>query len=190
MVMDANLGASEGGKVFLSHAFAADNAAFHLFRHRATRSHMEVYLAGMRAFTDNQRRQLGPHPQHTSAYDSIRSCRLFARRANQSFGCPAPFAKIFRFTPDPNHFYISRHPVPHRGAFRAIVTDVGYGMRWTLQCQARANARWTNDAAANGRSHINRSCVESNTGAAKSPDAQMAGRFRSFRCLALFSPRV
>src|SRR5258708_15855973 len=62
MLMDANLAASEGGKVFPRHAFAADNAAFHLFRHRATRSHIEVYLAGMRAFTDNQRRQLGPHP--------------------------------------------------------------------------------------------------------------------------------
>jgi hypothetical protein len=27
-------------------------------------------------------------------------------------------AKIFPFLFDPNHFYISRHPGPHRGAFR------------------------------------------------------------------------
>src|SRR5258708_1509516 len=31
---------------------------------------------------------------------------------------PVPFPKIFRFAVDPNHFYIPRHPVPHRGAFR------------------------------------------------------------------------
>ena len=33
-------------------------------------------------------------------------------------GRPVPLAKIFRFTSDPNHFYISRHPGPHKGAFR------------------------------------------------------------------------
>ena len=33
-------------------------------------------------------------------------------------GRPVPLAKIFRFSFDPNHFYISRHPRPHRGAFR------------------------------------------------------------------------
>ena len=33
-------------------------------------------------------------------------------------GRPVPFAKIFRFSFDPNHFYISRHPGPHKGAFR------------------------------------------------------------------------
>jgi hypothetical protein len=32
--------------------------------------------------------------------------------------CPAPFAKIFRFTFHPNHLYIPRHPGPHKGAFR------------------------------------------------------------------------
>src|SRR5260370_42422652 len=31
----------------------------------------------------------------------------------------------------------SRHPVPKRGAL-AIVTNVGYGMRWTRQCRARS----------------------------------------------------
>src|SRR5437879_7564611 len=43
---------------------------------------------------------------------------------------PAPFAKIFLFRPDPNHFYIPCRPVPTEGRF-AIVTDVGHGMRWT-----------------------------------------------------------
>src|ERR1700730_18285590 len=32
--------------------------------------------------------------------------------------CPAPLRKIFRFSAAPNHLYKSRHPVPHRGAFR------------------------------------------------------------------------
>ena len=32
--------------------------------------------------------------------------------------CPAPFAKIFLFSPDPNQFTDSRRPVPNRGAFR------------------------------------------------------------------------
>jgi hypothetical protein len=33
-------------------------------------------------------------------------------------GRPVLSAKIFRFTFDPNHFYIPRHPGPHKGAFR------------------------------------------------------------------------
>jgi hypothetical protein len=37
------------------------------------------------------------------------------KTANQ---CPALNRKIFRFTFDPNHFYIHRRPGPHRGAFR------------------------------------------------------------------------
>jgi hypothetical protein len=32
--------------------------------------------------------------------------------------CPAPFAKIFRFTFHPNHLHNPRHPGPHKGAFR------------------------------------------------------------------------
>jgi hypothetical protein len=40
---------------------------------------------------------------------------LTGKSANQ---CPALSAKIFRFTSAPNHFYIPRHPGPHRGAFR------------------------------------------------------------------------
>jgi hypothetical protein len=38
--------------------------------------------------------------------------------------CPAPFAKIFRFASDPNHFYIHQCPVPLEGRF-AVVTDAG-----------------------------------------------------------------
>jgi hypothetical protein len=33
-------------------------------------------------------------------------------------GRPVPGAKIFRFPFDPNHLHISRHPGPHKGAFR------------------------------------------------------------------------
>jgi hypothetical protein len=33
-------------------------------------------------------------------------------------GCPDRSAKINRFSPPPNHFYIASHPVPLRGAFR------------------------------------------------------------------------
>src|ERR1700735_1419883 len=40
------------------------------------------------------------------------------RRANPLHTCPAPFAKIFWFTFEPNHFYIHRHPAPTRGAYR------------------------------------------------------------------------
>src|ERR1700680_2206546 len=46
---------------------------------------------------------------------------FFARRANQLVfcqdACPAPFAKIFLFRPDANHF-ISLDVLSHRGAFR------------------------------------------------------------------------
>jgi len=46
------------------------------------------------------------------------SVALTARRANHRFACPALPIKIFRFTFHPNHFYIPRHPGPHKGAFR------------------------------------------------------------------------
>jgi hypothetical protein len=52
----------------------------------------------------------------------------FARRANQfvfcQSACPAPFAKIFSFAPNPNQFTESRRPVPIEGRF-AIVTNAG-----------------------------------------------------------------
>src|SRR5260221_6458719 len=38
--------------------------------------------------------------------------------------CPAPFAKIFRFSLDPNHIYIAHRLVPLEGRI-AIVTDAG-----------------------------------------------------------------
>jgi hypothetical protein len=43
---------------------------------------------------------------------------VICRRANHPFACPAPFAKIFLFSSDANHFSVLRHPVPTRGAFR------------------------------------------------------------------------
>ena len=39
-------------------------------------------------------------------------------------GRPVPFAKIFLFPSDLNHFSISRRPVPHEGRLE-IVTDAG-----------------------------------------------------------------
>src|ERR1700704_3874733 len=63
----------------------------------------------------------------------------FARRANQfvfcRLACPAPFAKIFLFRPDPNQFTDSHRPVSTRGADRASSRTRG-GMRWTRQRQA------------------------------------------------------
>jgi hypothetical protein len=38
--------------------------------------------------------------------------------------CPAPFAKIFLFSSDPNHFTYLCRLVPHEGRL-AIVTDAG-----------------------------------------------------------------
>ena len=40
------------------------------------------------------------------------------------WGVQSPFAKIFRFTSDPNHLHIFRRLVPHKGRI-AIVTDAG-----------------------------------------------------------------
>jgi len=44
----------------------------------------------------------------------------------RDLGRPVPFAKIFPFPADPNHFYIRSRPVPLEGRI-AIVTDVGTG---------------------------------------------------------------
>jgi hypothetical protein len=38
--------------------------------------------------------------------------------------CPAPFAKIFPFSPNPNQIYIVSRPTPLEGRI-AIVTDAG-----------------------------------------------------------------
>jgi hypothetical protein len=45
-------------------------------------------------------------------------------------GRPVPFAKIFRFSFDPNQLHIPRHPGPHKGAFRDR-HERRVGMRWT-----------------------------------------------------------
>ena len=50
---------------------------------------------------------------------------------NQSdLGGPVPCVKIFSFSFDPNHLHISRHPGPHKGAFRDR-HERRVGMRWT-----------------------------------------------------------
>jgi hypothetical protein len=54
----------------------------------------------------------------------------FLEAIQSDLGRPVPFAKIFQFTSDPNHFYISRHPGPHEGAFRDR-HERRVGMRWT-----------------------------------------------------------
>src|SRR6202163_3288781 len=59
-----------------------------------------------------------------------------ARRANQRFGCPAPFAKIFRFTRRANHLYKFAPSHPTRGAHRDR-HGRGVRMRWTRQRFAR-----------------------------------------------------
>src|ERR1700694_6042883 len=67
------------------------------------------------------------------------SCKYFARRANHfvfsEMACPAPFAKIFSFRPDPNQMHIHYRLVPTRGADRASSRTRG-GRRWTRQRQA------------------------------------------------------
>jgi hypothetical protein len=62
--------------------------------------------------------------------------------------CPAPFAKIFPFRPDPNHFTNPAIPSHTEGRF-AIVTDVGAGCGGRDSVR-RANSARTNDAFADG----------------------------------------
>jgi hypothetical protein len=88
------------------------------------------------------------------------------RRANQfvfsEMVCPAPFAKIFPFSADPNHFYIHHRLVPIRGAVaRRHERGAGCGGRESVRrCQGMAgrvdkpreltNGTQTNDALADG----------------------------------------
>ena len=90
----------------------------------------------------------------------------FARRANHfvfsEMVCPAPFAKIFPFLPDPNQMHIPHRPVPQRGGSR-VVTNAGRdavdatapSAQW--QSQGEMNlvsdlaARETIDALADGK---------------------------------------
>jgi hypothetical protein len=46
------------------------------------------------------------------------SLKTIARRANHPIVCPAPLAKIFLFTSDPNHLYILLIPPSREGAYR------------------------------------------------------------------------
>ena len=75
--------------------------------------------------------------------------------------CPAPFAKIFPFSLDPNQIYNPRCPTPQRGVSRSSRTRGG--MRWTRQRRARdvmagrvdetcerSNGALTNEVAADG----------------------------------------
>jgi hypothetical protein len=57
--------------------------------------------------------------------------------------CPAIAAKINRFAFRPNQIHKPRRPASHEGRF-AIVTNVGCGMRWTLE------VRQTNAQQADG----------------------------------------
>ena len=68
----------------------------------------------------------------SESYINSEKCRVLAqpRRANHSIACPAPSAKIFRFTFDPTHLFILVIPAHTKGRF-AIVTNVGRGMQWT-----------------------------------------------------------
>src|SRR5271154_678309 len=47
------------------------------------------------------------------------------------FNLSSPFGKNISVVADPKSPPDNTHPVPVEGAYRAIVTDVGYGMRWT-----------------------------------------------------------
>src|SRR5439155_10917299 len=62
----------------------------------------------------------------------------FARRANHfvfsEMACPAPFAKIFPFSPDPNQMHIQAVLSRQRGVSRSSRTRGG--MRWTRERQA------------------------------------------------------
>src|SRR5436305_7962710 len=66
-----------------------------------------------------------------------------ARRANQfvfcQFACPAPFAKIFPFSPDPNQMHIQAVLSRQRGVSRSSRTRGR--MRWTRERQARRQSQ-------------------------------------------------
>jgi hypothetical protein len=75
-----------------------------------------------------------PSPKNACQPDT---CDILTRRANhiydnQKYGrLSIPLCKnilLFRNRKSP---YDNPHPVPPEGAYRAIVTDVGHGMRWT-----------------------------------------------------------
>jgi hypothetical protein len=57
---------------------------------------------------------------------TLRAQRDLLNRIKLMLTVQSPLAKIFPFPFDPNHFYNSCHPGPHKGRF-AIVTNVGSG---------------------------------------------------------------
>jgi hypothetical protein len=68
-------------------------------------------------------------------YDPLGSSALRAQgdllnRIKLMLPVQSPLAKIFPFPFYPNHFYLSRHPGPHKGAFRDR-HERRAGMRWT-----------------------------------------------------------
>jgi hypothetical protein len=65
---------------------------------------------------------IGPRFRLRAQPELLNEINRFARRANQSFGCPAPLAKIFRLTRRANQFYNSRRPDPQRGVSRSSRT--------------------------------------------------------------------
>jgi hypothetical protein len=63
-------------------------------------------------------------------YVAFARAAQFVETIQSDSTCPALFAKIYPFSPDPNHLHIPVRPASLEGRF-AIVTDVGGGMRWT-----------------------------------------------------------
>src|SRR6266436_6238373 len=54
--------------------------------------------------------------------------------------CPAPFAKIFPFAPDPNQFHVSHCPAPKEG--RCATSSTRGGMRWTRAVRETSAVCW------------------------------------------------
>ena len=73
-------------------------------------------------------------PDHTVIRSIALSCSArsgrFVKPDQADATSPVPFAKIFRFTFDPNHFYNARIPARYKGAFRDR-HERRAGTRWT-----------------------------------------------------------
>src|SRR6266849_1621589 len=118
--------------------FALDVPAIHVFscvcrqdvdaRHPSTpRLRRAFSVLGRRSFSEGGKAGHDELRDGLPLAERVKLLNRFnriARRANHLISCPAPFAKIFRFAPDPNHFYIPCRLVPNEGRI-AIVTDAG-----------------------------------------------------------------
>jgi hypothetical protein len=85
----------------------------------------------------------GVTPQAEVPRAAERSPPIFARSPPDgqiTESCPAPFAKIFSFAPDPNQFTESHRPVPQRGVAQRHQRGAG--------CSGRGGAQ---DEGANSR---------------------------------------